>query len=129
MRGRLSVVGVVLLLGAVPASAQQAQQNVAAEEAERPAIRVLAHPYDIASFYRSDPGAGAPGDVRRDPYAISGFYRSGAAAYRPFAPHWSSRARRWDAPGSIVLPQARLTPSQEEQTPPPKPQDQARERR
>jgi hypothetical protein len=129
MRGRLSVVGVVLLLVSVPASAQQEPQPVATDEAERPAIRVLAHPYDIASFYRSDPGAGAPGDVRRDPYAISGFYRSGAAAYRPFAPHWSARARRWDAPGSSVLPEARPSPSQEEQAPPPKPQDQARDRR
>jgi hypothetical protein len=55
----------------------------------RPAIRVLQHPYDLASFYRSGgsaPGgwAGLPGDPA---YAIASFYRSGQA---PAGYGWSS---------------------------------------
>ena len=74
-------------------------QEAAPEEQgdERPAtpthsIRVLQHPYDIASFYRSSQGGpyvlGAMGAV--DPrYAIAGYYRSSQGGYAGYAP-WGS---------------------------------------
>jgi len=97
---RLTVVnaGLILLMGALFASAQQAPEPETTPDTERPAIRVLAHPYDLASFYRSDAGS-APGDVRTNPHAIAGFYRSQSSpSYRPFAAYWSSGERYWGDP-------------------------------
>jgi len=91
--------------GLLFAGGQVRAQEPSAPEAvdERPAIRVLAHPYDIASFYRSPDSAGAPGDVRADPYAISGFYRAQGSSYRPFAPYWSPYARSWGSASRTAL--------------------------
>jgi len=84
----------VLALGATVATAQEATdtQDSDADRAPRPAIRVLQHPYDISSFYRSGesplgPWAGLPADPA---YGISGFYRSHQGGY-PGTPHgWSA---------------------------------------
>ena len=84
----------VLALGAALATAQEAADAPESEAAQapRPAIRVLQHPYDISSFYRSGesplgPWAGLPGDPA---YKISGFYRSHEGGY-PGTPHgWSA---------------------------------------
>ena len=105
----------VLLLGAWLGAAQEAPEASASPEAsERPAIRVLAHPYDLASFYRSDAGS-APGDVRTNPSAIAGFYRTqgSASSFYPFAPYWSSNQRSWGDPLRLRSPEAGL-----EQRPP-----------
>jgi hypothetical protein len=84
----------VLALGAAVATAQEASdtQDSEAARAPRPTIRVLQHPYDISSFYRSGesplgPWAGLPADPA---YGISGFYRSHQGGY-PGTPHgWSA---------------------------------------
>jgi len=84
----------VLALGAAVAMAQEATetQDPEAAQAPRPAIRVLQHPYDISSFYRSGesplgPWAGLPADPA---YGIAGFYRSHQGGY-PGTPHgWSA---------------------------------------
>jgi hypothetical protein len=83
----------VLVLGAV-ATAQEATEAREPEAARpaRPAIRVLQHPYDISSFYRSGesplgPWAGLPADPA---YRIADFYRSRQGGY-PGTPHgWSA---------------------------------------
>jgi hypothetical protein len=75
----------LVLLG----SGAVAQERETSDEQERPfeprKIRVLNHPYDIASFYRSSQSSGSryfayqePGQtsVRNDPYAIARYYRS-----------------------------------------------------
>ena len=84
----------VLALGAALATAQETTETPESEAAPapRPAIRVLQHPYDISSFYRSGesplgPWAGLPADPA---YGISGFYRSHQGGY-PGTPHgWSA---------------------------------------
>jgi len=83
----------VLVLGTV-AMAQEATEarEPEASRPERPAIRVLQHPYDISSFYRSGesplgPWAGLPNDPA---YRIADFYRSRQGGY-PGTPHgWSA---------------------------------------
>jgi hypothetical protein len=58
----------------------------------RPSIKVLQHPYDISSFYRSGesplgPWAGLPNDPA---YKIAGFYRAHEGGY-PSSPYgWSA---------------------------------------
>jgi hypothetical protein len=84
----------VLAIGAALATAQEATEAQApeADRAPRPTLRVLQHPYDISSFYRSGesplgPWAGLPADPA---YRIAGFYRSHQGGY-PGTPHgWSA---------------------------------------
>jgi hypothetical protein len=84
----------VLALGAAVATAQETTGTQDSEPAgaPRPTLRVLQHPYDISSFYRSGesplgPWAGLPADPA---YNISGFYRSHQGGY-PGTPHgWSA---------------------------------------
>ena len=74
---------------APPAQSQQVEEP---REAPRPSIRVLQHPYDLSSFYRSGgsplgPWAGLPNDPS---YRIADFYRSHEGGY-PGTPHgWSA---------------------------------------
>jgi hypothetical protein len=83
----------VMVLGTV-AMAQEATdaRETDASRPTRPAIRVLQHPYDISSFYRSGesplgPWAGLPDDPA---YRIADFYRSRQGGY-PGTPHgWSA---------------------------------------
>jgi hypothetical protein len=84
----------VLALGTAVATAQETTEarETEATRAPRPAIRVLQHPYDISSFYRSGesplgPWAGLPADPA---YRIADFYRSRQGGY-PGTPHgWSA---------------------------------------
>ena len=93
MRTRMAALA-ILVLGAAAATAQETAgtQDSEAASAPRPTLRVLEHPYDISSFYRSGesplgPWAGLPGDPA---YKISGFYRSHEGGY-PGTPHgWSA---------------------------------------
>jgi hypothetical protein len=84
----------VLALGAALATAQEATdpRESEAAPAERPAIRVLQHPYDISSFYRSGESALGPwAGLASDPaHRIADFYRSRQGGY-PGTPHgWSA---------------------------------------
>jgi hypothetical protein len=96
--------------------ATAAEQQQAAE-APRPSIRVLQHPYDIASFYRSSQGDaygyGFFGYDREgnlaavDRYPIARYYRSrqGSRFGYSYAPMWNARRsgrlmRRGARPGS-----------------------------
>jgi hypothetical protein len=92
MRTPMAAVAVLIL-----AAAATAQQATEAREPETsrptgPAIRVLRHPYEISSFYRSGesplgPWAGLPADPS---YRIADFYRSRQGGY-PGTPHgWSA---------------------------------------
>ena len=102
---RTTMVALAVLALAASAPAQEKKQEgtksapvVEANEAEergetpRPAIRVLQHPYEISSFYRSGesplgPWAGLPNDPA---YGIAGFYRAHEGGY-PGTPHgWSA---------------------------------------
>ena len=75
---------VTLMLAAVPVAAQEPEEREATvqeqdEETSRPEprhrIRVLQHPYDIASFYRSSQGSGFFEEASSR-YPIASFYRS-----------------------------------------------------
>jgi hypothetical protein len=91
---RLMAALAALALGAALATAQETTEAQEPEAAPtpRPALRVLQHPYDISSFYRSGesplgPWAGLPADPA---YNISGFYRSHQGGY-PGTPHgWAA---------------------------------------
>jgi hypothetical protein len=89
-----------VLLGVAAAAVAAAQEPApeAKETDPRPQIRVLKHPYDISSFYRSGesplgPWAGLPNDPAyriadfyrspRSPYGWSAFWTNGYAAPRP----------------------------------------------
>jgi hypothetical protein len=74
------------------AKAPDAQAQDEDRPVNRPSIRVLQNPYDIASFYRS--GGSSPdgwAGLGSDPaYAIAGFYRSHEGGY-PAPPYgWSA---------------------------------------
>jgi hypothetical protein len=80
----LSAAAVWLAAGAGTAIAQETEDEER-PRAERRQIRVLEHPYDIASFYRSRQGGPAIGygppavpayEMRDDGYALAGLYRS-----------------------------------------------------
>jgi hypothetical protein len=79
--------------GSAAAPAVEAQATAEVRDAPRPAIRVLQHPYDISSFYRSGdsplgPWAGLPDDPS---YRIADFYRSRQGGGYPGTPHgWSA---------------------------------------
>ena len=101
MRGKWIGIVMTAFLGTGIAWAQEPsaadEQEPVADEQERPAperrhIRVLEHPYDIASFYRSSQGGYGfygPADLLREPpnpyglsrYPIAGFYRSRQGYY------------------------------------------------
>jgi hypothetical protein len=75
---------------AVPAAPAQDAED--ARETPRPSIRVLQHPYDISSFYRSGesslgPWAGLPNDPA---YRIADFYRSHQGGHPGTAHGWSA---------------------------------------
>jgi hypothetical protein len=85
---------VTLMLAAAPLFAQEApapEETAVAqeEEAARPEplhkIRVLQHPYDLASFYRSQQDYGLY-DVPAGPYPIAGFYRNRQSS--PYGQFW-----------------------------------------
>lgn len=75
-----------------PATDTSNENRPATEERATPrhSIRVLQHPYDLASFYRS--GGSAPGGwagLADDPaYAIAGFYRQGGSQSNRYG--WSA---------------------------------------
>jgi hypothetical protein len=75
---------------AAPAAEAQAPEEAC--DAPRPSLRVLQHPYDISSFYRSGesplgPWAGLPSDPA---YRIAGFYRSRQGGQPGGAYGWSA---------------------------------------
>jgi len=70
-----------------PLVAAKAKAKEEVRDAPRPSIRVLQHPYDISSFYRSGesplgPWAGLPNDPA---YGIADFYRAPRPV--PFRPY------------------------------------------
>jgi hypothetical protein len=103
MRAMLSMVAVLALAGGVTAQEEQATREReqatpeaappgADRETPRPAIRVLQHPYEISSFYRSGesrlgPWAGLPSDPA---YGIADFYRSRQSGGPGNAYGWSA---------------------------------------
>jgi hypothetical protein len=96
---RITLMTIALAALAQAALAQEKPANDAASDARpaaaekttaRRSIRVLQHPYDLASFYRS--GGSAPGGwagLADDPaYAIAGFYRQGGSPNNRYG--WSA---------------------------------------
>jgi len=98
----MALMSLLALALATPAQSQdearsddeQAVREAPAPEAAPPAprrmIRVLQHPYDLASFYRSsqDPW-GAPRPTPSDPaYGLASFYRSDRSG--PILPPWGA---------------------------------------
>jgi hypothetical protein len=86
---------VTLMLASAPAFAQEPaeREDAAAQEEEAAArpeprhkIRVLQHPYDIASFYRSSQGSGFYEEAAGR-YPIASFYRSRQTS--PYGQFWS----------------------------------------
>ena len=80
------------LLAQEPASRPEAQaEDEAATSEPRLRIRVLRHPYDLASFYRS-PGPDAPSALDfSDRYPIASFYRAGQPAHpEGYSRFWTS---------------------------------------
>ena len=84
---------VTLTLAAAPLTAQEPaepEETVQEEEAARPEplhrIRVLQHPYDLASFYRSNQGLGFYEEAPSR-YPIAGFYRNRQQS--PYGQFWS----------------------------------------
>jgi hypothetical protein len=68
------------------ADAVQDEEDTAARPQPLHKIRVLQHPYDLASFYRSPYGEAFPGYDPR--YPIASFYRS--RQYNPYADFWAT---------------------------------------
>ena len=104
MRTKMAALAVLALAAGAAAQEKQSEGSAAAPAVEeqataevrdvpRPAIRVLQHPYDISSFYRSGesplgPWAGLPNDPS---YRIADFYRSRQGGGYPGTPHgWSA---------------------------------------
>jgi len=100
----MALVAVLALVGIAPAHAEQTaveddeavESSASPEEpaAPRRMIRVLQHPYDLASFYRSsaDGWRSTRGGVPMDPaYALASFYRSDRSGPgMPWAPFWAN---------------------------------------
>ena len=85
---------VTLTLAAAPLTAQEPAEpeaTVQEEEAARPEplhkIRVLQHPYDLASFYRSQQGMGFYEEAPSR-YPIAGFYRNHQST--PYGQFWAA---------------------------------------
>jgi hypothetical protein len=97
------VVGAVLVAAAV--SAQEASEDSEPRREPTRRIKVLHHPYDLASFYRSSQSApvyfGGPIESRESSrYPIAGFYRQGGGQGR-YSQFWTSSpggSRRGVAP-------------------------------
>ena len=123
MRRTMLTVAVVAVSGALAQAALAQQANppaqpakAATDDAERttppPSIKVLQHPYDISSFYRSGesslgPWAGLPNDPS---YKIAGFYRAHQGGY-PSSPYgWSAFwTNGYSAPRPAPFPGYRRT--------------------
>jgi hypothetical protein len=103
MRTKMAALAVLALAAGATAQEKPSDRSTAAppveakakeevRDATRPSIRVLQHPYDISSFYRSGesplgPWAGLPNDPA---YGIADFYRAHEGGY-PGTPHgWSA---------------------------------------
>jgi hypothetical protein len=120
MRRTALAVAVVMLAGAAFAqdAGKPAEKSTPAapeepeREAPRTSIKVLQHPYDISSFYRSGesplgPWAGLPNDPS---YRIAGFYRAHQGGY-PSSPYgWSAFwTNGYGAPRPAPFPAYRRT--------------------
>jgi hypothetical protein len=92
MRTPMAALAVLVLGAAVTTAQETTEPQPEPAPAPRPTLRVLQHPYDISSFYRSGestlgPWAGLPADPA---YGIAGFYRQHEGGY-PGTPHgWSA---------------------------------------
>jgi hypothetical protein len=92
MRTPMAALAVLVLGVAVTTAQETTEPQPEPAPAPRPTLRVLQHPYDISSFYRSGestlgPWAGLPADPA---YGIAGFYRQHEGGY-PGTPHgWSA---------------------------------------
>jgi hypothetical protein len=93
---RAVLLGVTMLLASGVAFGQEEDEREERPEPKR-SIRVLQHPYDIASFYRSHQGEsyfgydGPPHYEGAERYPIAGFYRSRQA------PHPYGYSRFWQS--------------------------------
>ncbi len=94
MRKLALVASLSVLWGAGALVAQDVEDRAEARKPEeRPAIRVLDNPYDIASFYRSSQApsygyfADDPGASR---YPIAGFYRNHDASPYGYSRFWTN---------------------------------------
>jgi hypothetical protein len=101
------VAGAVLVAAAV--SAQEAAEDAEPRREPTRRIKVLHHPYDLASFYRSSQSApvyfGGPiVESRESRYPIAGFYRQGGGHGR-YSQFWTSSpgagSRRGVAPRRV----------------------------
>ena len=99
---------VTLMLAAAPLSAQEAPETPDAaaqeEEAARPEprhrIRVLQHPYEIASFYRSHQGSGFHEEAAGR-YPIASFYRNRQSS--PYGQFWAMGYELRDRGGRSIF--------------------------
>jgi hypothetical protein len=98
--------------GGKPAEKSTTAAAESEREAPRTSIKVLQHPYDISSFYRSGesplgPWAGLPNDPS---YKIAGFYRAHQGGY-PSSPYgWSAFwTNGYGAPRPAPFPAYRRT--------------------
>jgi hypothetical protein len=91
-RTMLWLVFVALAQPVLGAEEPKAADPPAAEDASfapRPAMRVLQHPYDLASFYRAGGGLGPWAGMANDPaYGIADFYRTNPGAQSKYG--WSA---------------------------------------
>jgi hypothetical protein len=82
--------------------AQEAKDDEEARSEPVRRIRVLQNPYDISSFYRSDPSANyfgyqGPSLDYRGPYSVAGFYRSQPSPTYPPAAGPYAYGRFWNS--------------------------------
>lgn len=99
----MACASLLLLMTSGVVWAEEERQGTPEEEDVRPAerrpIRVLQHPYDLASYYRSRPGAQGFFDGASERYPIASFYRSGqGGAYGDFWAYGSAGRRRGSQP-------------------------------
>jgi hypothetical protein len=96
-------VAMSLILLAAGAWAQEAATDEADERPQPPRtqIRVLQHPHDLASFYRSSQGTSAPEfgaypltdrASMTERYPLAGFYRQGGGQGGRYSRYWTSSA-------------------------------------
>ena len=98
MRSLGLLLGLTLALHPWPARAQEPSDRPPAEAPEADdartepqlRIRVLQHPYDLASYYRGEaPGSADPFDFS-DRYPIASFYRAGTVHAQGYSRFWTS---------------------------------------
>lgn len=96
---RSSLLTCLSLLLAATVAAQEPADTPAREDREdeqdevqapRKSIKVLNNPYEIASFYRSNPGRGLFGGDSSDRYPIAGFYRQRTPGPYGYSQFWST---------------------------------------